>query len=59
MEKRGAYDYIFKVIIVGNSGVGKSALMLKCTEGTFTLSHHSTVGVGKKTLLYQACRTKC
>jgi Ras-related protein Rab-1A len=41
-------DYLFKVLIVGNSGVGKSALLQKYTEGTFNEHYLATIGVDFK-----------
>lgn len=34
----------FKVIIVGDSGVGKSCLTMKAIKNTFTEGHNATVG---------------
>ena len=38
-------DYIFKYIIIGDSGVGKSNLLLRYTSNTFNSSHVMTLGV--------------
>ena len=38
-------DYIFKYIIIGDSGVGKSNLLLRYTSNTFNSSHIMTLGV--------------
>lgn len=47
-----SYDYAFKCIIVGNSGVGKSSLLLQFTDKKFSHSHEMTIGVdfGAKTI---------
>lgn len=37
-------DIAFKVIIVGDSGVGKSCLTMKAIKNTFTEGHNATVG---------------
>lgn len=42
------YDYLFKILLVGNSGVGKSSLLLKFTENCFCDQHISTIGVDFK-----------
>jgi Ras-related protein Rab-1A len=42
------YDYLFKIIIIGNSGVGKSSLLLRFTDRIFEYSHVSTIGVDFK-----------
>lgn len=39
------YDLSFKLIIIGDSGVGKSCLTLKATKNTYTETHSPTVGV--------------
>ncbi|CAL8073796.1 unnamed protein product [Orchesella dallaii] len=38
------YDHKFKVIIVGDAGVGKSCLMQRYADGTYTSKLFSTVG---------------
>ena len=40
-----SYDYLFKFIIVGNSGVGKSSSLLQFTDKRFTIEHDITIGV--------------
>jgi Ras-related protein Rab-1A len=39
------YDHLYKVLLIGDSGVGKSCILLRYTEGTFIESYISTVGV--------------
>ena len=39
------YAYIFKFIVVGDSGVGKSCILLRFTQGNFTQRHDVTIGV--------------
>ena len=38
------YDINFKIIVIGNSGVGKSCLTLKATQGIFKEEFSSTLG---------------
>lgn len=38
-------DYLFKMIIIGNSGVGKSCIMHRVTTNEFSEDHEVTVGV--------------
>ena len=39
------YDDLFKLVIIGNSGVGKSCLLLRFADDTFTDNFYSTIGV--------------
>jgi small GTP-binding protein len=41
--------YLFKIIIIGNSGVGKSNLLTRYTENDFSLETKSTIGLEFKT----------
>ena len=40
-----SYAFTFKFIIVGDSAVGKSCLLLRFTDGRFKTSHDLTIGV--------------
>jgi len=39
-----AYDFLAKVLIIGDSGVGKTCLLLRFCENNFTTSHLATIG---------------
>jgi len=42
------YDYLFKLLMVGDSGVGKTSILLQFTQNEFNVSTRSTVGVDLK-----------
>eukprot|EP01016_Furgasonia_blochmanni_P037048 TRINITY_DN4317_c0_g1_i24.p1 TRINITY_DN4317_c0_g1~~TRINITY_DN4317_c0_g1_i24.p1 ORF type:complete len:183 (+),score=45.70 TRINITY_DN4317_c0_g1_i24:126-674(+) len=39
------YDYLFKLVIIGNSGVGKSSLLLRFADDQFNENYLATIGV--------------
>ncbi|KAH7678174.1 Small GTPase superfamily ARF/SAR type protein [Dioscorea alata] len=47
MAQRGdhEYDYLFKIVLVGDSGVGKSNILSRFTRNEFSLESKSTIGV--------------
>ena len=48
------YDYLFKVVLIGDSGVGKSNLLSRFTRNEFSLDSKSTIGVEFATKSIQA-----
>ena len=42
------YDYLFKLLIIGDAGVGKSSLLLRFADDKFTTAYINTIGVDFK-----------
>jgi Ras-related protein Rab-11A/Ras-related protein Rab-11B len=49
-----AYDYLFKIVLIGDSGVGKSNLLSRFTKNEFNLESKTTIGVefATKSIVY-------
>lgn len=45
MVREDDYDYLFKIVLIGDSGVGKSNLLTRFTRDEFNLESKSTIGV--------------
>jgi len=48
MAAAAEHDYFFKILLIGDSGVGKSCLLLRFADDSWTDSHISTIGVDFK-----------
>jgi len=46
--KSTSYDYLIKLLLIGDSGVGKSCLLLRFCEDSFTPSFITTIGIDFK-----------
>ncbi|KAF9821644.1 hypothetical protein IEO21_00490 [Rhodonia placenta] len=45
MTEGSNFDYLFKVVLIGDSGVGKSPVLSRFTRNEFNLETKSTIGV--------------
>ena len=47
----GKFDYMVKLLIIGNSGVGKTCILTQFTKNQFTDSHLTTIGKIQRCIL--------
>jgi Ras-related protein Rab-8A len=47
-NKAQQYDYLIKLLLIGDSGVGKSCLLLRFSDDSFTPSFITTIGIDFK-----------
>lgn len=40
-----SFDYLFKIVLIGDAGVGKTCVVQRFKSGTYTEKHGSTIGV--------------
>ncbi|KAJ1983425.1 GTP-binding protein [Dimargaris verticillata] len=46
--KSASYDFLIKLLLIGDSGVGKSCLLLRFSDDSFTPSFITTIGIDFK-----------
>jgi Ras-related protein Rab-43 len=44
-ESSDSFDYLFKIVLIGDPGVGKTCLVQRFHNGTYVERHGSTIGV--------------
>ncbi|KAG5682197.1 hypothetical protein PVAND_011565 [Polypedilum vanderplanki] len=42
------YDYLFKLLLIGDSGVGKTCILFRFSENNFNTTFISTIGIDFK-----------
>ncbi|MCO5606874.1 hypothetical protein L7F22_061065 [Adiantum nelumboides] len=47
-SQRQEYEYLIKLLLIGDSGVGKSCLLLRFADDSFTTSFITTIGIDFK-----------
>jgi small GTP-binding protein len=52
------YDMIFKLVLIGDSGVGKSNILTRFIDNKFNLESKATVGVEFGTKIFDVNKTK-
>ena len=44
-EDQEDYDYLFKILLIGDAAVGKSSILLRYADNTFSDTYMSTIGI--------------
>ena len=45
ITKMKQFDYTFKIVLIGDSGVGKSCILLRFADDQFNENFYATIGV--------------
>jgi len=55
-----SFDYLFKIVVVGDCGIGKTSLVQRFKSGIFTERYTNTIGVdfAMKTLVVEGKKVK-
>lgn len=54
-KKDNNYDWLIKLLIIGDSGVGKTNVLLRFCENNFHTNHLTTIGILKR---IDVCRNR-
>lgn len=57
-KKDQSYDYLIKLLVIGDSGVGKTNMLLRFSENNFMTSHLTTIGIDFKIKTIQLGKDK-
>ena len=52
------YDHLVKLLLIGESGVGKTCILQKFNKGDFSKNHLATIAIDFKTKIYTIDNTK-
>ncbi|KAK2145368.1 hypothetical protein LSH36_683g03125 [Paralvinella palmiformis] len=60
LDQEDDFDFLFKIVLIGDAGVGKTCVVQRFKAGTFTGKHGNTIGVDftMKTLMLDGKRIK-
>ena len=47
------YDYLFKLLLIGDSGVGKTCILFRFSEDAFNTTFISTIGKSVTSMTYR------
>jgi GTPase SAR1 family protein len=53
------YDFLFKILLIGDSGVGKSNLISRFVRNEFTHDGKTTIGVEVRAFFVRYCSLPC
>ena len=45
MDNQEDYDYLFKILLIGDAAVGKSSILLRYADDIFNDTYMSTIGI--------------
>ena len=58
-KPNATYDYLIKLLLIGDSGVGKSCLLLRFSDDAFNTSFITTIGIDFKIRTVEIDNKRC
>ena len=58
MQINSDFEFLIKLVVIGDSGVGKTNFIFHFTEGKFSIFHIATVGIDNKSKIINLPNTK-